>query len=262
MRNKYLEILELEPGATKDDVKKAYRRLSKVYHPDISKNENAKDKFIEINEAYNFLTQVGPAPHQESVNYDYDPEVDEFYRRREEARARAKRRAKEEARLQEEIIKKMLRVFDWAAIMIIGFNIILALDYFLPRQSIPQTIISVSEIYETSGRSSKHRYDHIEFEDFEMRFDKNELVGLDPDADAEVITTILLKNPVAAIITINGKKGRHYEIYGIYAVFGYIIPMVLISIVLYKYVMRTLDHKLTLAIFMVVLFLIQFFLFV
>lgn len=52
MQNKYLEILQLQPGATKQEIKKAYRRLSKIYHPDISKDEFAKEKFIEINEAY------------------------------------------------------------------------------------------------------------------------------------------------------------------------------------------------------------------
>lgn len=46
------KTLELEHGASKDEAKKAFRSLSKKYHPDISKEPNAEEKFKKINEAY------------------------------------------------------------------------------------------------------------------------------------------------------------------------------------------------------------------
>ena len=50
--------LELQPGADTEEVKKAYRRLAMVYHPDkapADKKEEYKQKFIAINEAYGHL---------------------------------------------------------------------------------------------------------------------------------------------------------------------------------------------------------------
>lgn len=47
----------MNPHASKSDIKKAFRRLSKLYHPDKNKgDEDAGDKFKKINRAYEVLT--------------------------------------------------------------------------------------------------------------------------------------------------------------------------------------------------------------
>ena len=51
--NKYYLILEISPGATKEDIKKAFRRLAHIHHPDVNGGRDAK--FKEINEAYTIL---------------------------------------------------------------------------------------------------------------------------------------------------------------------------------------------------------------
>jgi curved DNA-binding protein len=51
----YYKILGVERGASDEDVKKAYRRLARKYHPDVSKEPNAKEKFQEVSEAYETL---------------------------------------------------------------------------------------------------------------------------------------------------------------------------------------------------------------
>ena len=48
----YYEVLELSKGASDDDIKKAYRKLAKKYHPDLNKAPDAADKFKEVQEAY------------------------------------------------------------------------------------------------------------------------------------------------------------------------------------------------------------------
>lgn len=52
----YYEILGLTKDATTNDIKSAYRRLAKKYHPDINKEANAEEKFKEVQEAYAILS--------------------------------------------------------------------------------------------------------------------------------------------------------------------------------------------------------------
>ena len=51
----YYETLGVARGASQDDVKRAYRRLARKYHPDVSKESNAEARFKEVGEAYEVL---------------------------------------------------------------------------------------------------------------------------------------------------------------------------------------------------------------
>lgn len=51
----YYKTLGLEKSASPEEIKKAYRKLVRQYHPDLSKHENATEKTKEINEAYGVL---------------------------------------------------------------------------------------------------------------------------------------------------------------------------------------------------------------
>jgi curved DNA-binding protein len=51
----YYETLGVEPGAGDAEIKSAYRRLARKYHPDVSKEAGAEEKFKAVNEAYEAL---------------------------------------------------------------------------------------------------------------------------------------------------------------------------------------------------------------
>jgi curved DNA-binding protein len=51
----YYKILGVDRKAGDDEIKKAYRKLARKYHPDVSKEANAKEKFQDVSEAYETL---------------------------------------------------------------------------------------------------------------------------------------------------------------------------------------------------------------
>ena len=62
----YYEVLGVSKTATQDELKKAYRKLARKYHPDLNKdNEEAAEKFKECNEAYSVLSD-----DQKRAQYD------------------------------------------------------------------------------------------------------------------------------------------------------------------------------------------------
>ncbi|PJD94848.1 MAG: cytochrome C biogenesis protein [Legionella sp.] len=98
MNKDYYAIMGVDPKASEQEIKTAYRRLARKYHPDISKEPNAEERFKEMGEAYETLKdpqkraqydmylQQAQRPHQEphfSQNFyqnqtahQYSPEFD------------------------------------------------------------------------------------------------------------------------------------------------------------------------------------------
>ena len=56
--NKYFSVLGVSPNATIQEVKKAYRKKVMLYHPDRNKSPSANSKFIEIDEAYDYICNL------------------------------------------------------------------------------------------------------------------------------------------------------------------------------------------------------------
>ena len=61
----YYDVLGIGRQANGDEIKKAYRRLAREYHPDVNKNSDAEARFKEINEAYEVLSD-----EQKRATYD------------------------------------------------------------------------------------------------------------------------------------------------------------------------------------------------
>ncbi len=67
----YYEVLGVNKGASEDEIKKAYRKLARQYHPDVNKAADAEEKFKEVKEAYEVLSDG-----QKKATYDQYGHVD------------------------------------------------------------------------------------------------------------------------------------------------------------------------------------------
>lgn len=99
IRMTYYEILNIPESASSTDIKSAYRKLAKVYHPDLNPSPEAAQKFIDLEEAYSCLIKSDSRSAYDrlllmkrkgiygtTVNRKYENDVE---RRRNKARKRA-----------------------------------------------------------------------------------------------------------------------------------------------------------------------------
>jgi len=99
----YYKILGLDKNSNQDDIKKRFRELALEYHPDISALKNAHDIFLEINEAYQVLSDNSQKLYYDSllnektenINENLKPDFENF---KSSARQKAKDFAKKDYR--------------------------------------------------------------------------------------------------------------------------------------------------------------------
>ncbi|MFI3252137.1 MAG: molecular chaperone DnaJ [bacterium] len=68
----YYDVLGISKGASEDEIKKAYRKKAKEFHPDISTDPNAEEKMKEVNEANDVLSDSGKKARYDQYGHD-DP---------------------------------------------------------------------------------------------------------------------------------------------------------------------------------------------
>lgn len=125
---KYYDILGLPTSATQKDIKKAYFKLAKEYHPDVNPTPEAKKRFIEINKAYEVLSK--PELFKRVIYRTTHPTKKKKPANRKKASTihkRTSRRAKTSGRkfvklTAKEILKRDLtRVFDYFLVILATF---------------------------------------------------------------------------------------------------------------------------------------------
>jgi hypothetical protein len=86
--NSYYQALGIPEGADLPTIKRAYRELAKKYHPDHNPDPSAKEQFIQVTEAYEYLIGKAAAPSVSYASYTSTYEEEIRARAREYARIR------------------------------------------------------------------------------------------------------------------------------------------------------------------------------
>ncbi len=76
----YYDILGVDKNASTDDIKSAYRKLAKQYHPDVNKSPDATAKFKSINEAYETLSDSTKRSNYDQYGSANGPNPNDFFR--------------------------------------------------------------------------------------------------------------------------------------------------------------------------------------
>src|SRR5438093_10491966 len=68
----YYQILGVSRTASEKEIKSAYRRLARLYHPDVNKDPKATDRFKLINEAYEVLSDPKKRTKYDQLGADWE----------------------------------------------------------------------------------------------------------------------------------------------------------------------------------------------
>ena len=153
MVKNYYKTLGLSKSATKAEIKIAYRKLAKKYHPDKTKSKHASQLFIEVNEAYAYLSNetstfqtknIVKTPPRKRSKYSED----ELKKRMEWARKYAQyKKVKEERVMELEYYKihnssrkKIINLINWVSISV---AFVIFMDYkILPTSPVEVDLIT------------------------------------------------------------------------------------------------------------------------
>lgn len=126
--NSHYRILGLSTGASKAEIKRAYRKLALKYHPDHNTDPGAKERFLAVTEAYNYLMDPPSRPFQSSTKKTGRSADEERIKR---ARAKAKAAARQRyAAFKKQQEAEQSRAYSQALSIFMAIVLLLGAFYF------------------------------------------------------------------------------------------------------------------------------------
>lgn len=149
MKNRYYKVLGLPDTASEEEVRKKYRKLVMLYHPDKNDDPGSEERFIAIKEAYEIIIGKRPIPNQpgqpsrksrstSTVNTIQKPTVEELRKRAAEAQERLRQQKMKEFLDNQNYFNKLTNGVSWklmkfSAIIGLILTFTLLLDLVLPH---------------------------------------------------------------------------------------------------------------------------------
>ncbi|WP_421879297.1 J domain-containing protein [Marinoscillum sp.] len=138
----YYEILEVDQSAGYAEIKRSYRRLVKIYHPDVNPSALAAEKIVQITEAYEVLSDpVARGSYDWQINLAHTPDIDFIYKPEPQVDERELRRReyvkwkrqKEQERWQHQFhLKTMFYKYQrYFAYLFLVIGLVFTVDHFI-----------------------------------------------------------------------------------------------------------------------------------
>ncbi|MEO9257443.1 MAG: DnaJ domain-containing protein [Crocinitomicaceae bacterium] len=145
---KYYRTLGLNSGASLDEIKKSYRRLAKIHHPDRSKDPNSAEIFIQITEAYDILT--GQSNYTQSKPFNPErKKKNDVEERVKKARERFEKKREKEAEENEKYYKnitkgKKFKKYRLVALCSAILSLLMIVDVIIPGKTIREEVTGIN----------------------------------------------------------------------------------------------------------------------
>lgn len=163
----YYAILGVNRAATLLEIKRAYRKLAILYHPDKNHDPEAEQYFKEVNEAYDILGDESKKSWYDYKLYSFTRDslsIDNLQEQRRAHRDPAYHRRKPTSSHRSrkpsiyDTMQEYLPYFSWLNWAGMTLMIIFALDYFLPTRAATEEIL---EIHRVKGRTNSYGFELI-----------------------------------------------------------------------------------------------------
>lgn len=262
----YYDTLGIAPGASDEEIKKAYRQLAKKYHPDVNKSLKASTRFVQIHEAYNALT--GKNTIQSTSTEDVWEDEEYELRRKVWEYARQQKIEREK-----EIQEAASRVFYYFNIILASafiFNLILVFDFFLPYEKVEDKFVSVSWTGSNSRLDDIDAYRKSEgaitlrtaIHDYEINVAPNSRLQI-ADDDTEITHTSIFNKVMNATATnFSNEKISLTPSFSVYHGFIYLIPVFFLVSFIYFFSKNENPNKITFSIILLFLIALQVYIFI
>lgn len=252
-----ISVLGLDYGASPEEIKDAYRKLAKKYHPDVYQLDEG-EKFKEISSAYYFLKKY-PVPPIHSENQTREANPSSAYEQRRRAyHKKEKERKDQEAAQKAEMFKWLFGNLRLLVLVILVFNCLLIIDYIIPSVSEEVRIVKVKTVkvisrYQSTSLQKAYK---LELDNgISFRIGKQEIGVIDINEPVILNRSKIFRE----VAFIRNKEGDHtiYNEYGLFRVFGFLIPISIILIIAYQNFIKNNDYRLTIFLIAAVIFVFQ-----
>lgn len=245
MRKDYYKVLGVSKSANKLEIKSAYRKLALKYHPDKNSSEKAHQRFIEINEAYAFLSneKQEKIPVFEKATKDTTNLSDELLKKRMEwARNYAKyKKIKEDNilevsfhEIQNSTLGWIVPVFSWlsvffAFILFMDFHLLPTNSYLIDYDFDYSDYNTGTEVLYLEGIEEKT----MDFKEFAVDVDRvqelNEAFRMNSPIYCEF--TPIFNQEVYLSFNVNNSRVKLFNYHSTYSIFYIFITILLLPLV-------------------------------